>query len=79
MTFNDKQLSFEKNSIDTVQLLHYKRMDLGRLVEGTFVPEEAVHYEPTAEVIIFYGNVSADGQTSDGDVILRTTLHRSYR
>jgi len=66
-------MSLKQDSIDTVQLLHYKTVELEKLLDDPkCVPEAAVHYNKTAEVSIFYSAQHHDNQ--EDDEISRTVL-----
>jgi len=66
-------MSLRQDSIDTVQLLHYKAVELEKLLDDpACVPGTAVHYNKTAEVSVFYGAQRPNNE--EDDEISRTVL-----
>ena len=75
----ERGLAFLKQeSIDTVQLLHYKTIDLEKLLsDATCVSENAVQLNRTAEVVIFYGNINPNTEDDDHEME-RTVIERMF-
>jgi hypothetical protein len=70
--------SLKQDSIDAVQLLHYKAVDLEKLLnDATCVSENAVHLNRTAEVAIFYGNSNPSTEEDEHEMV-RTVLERMF-
>ena len=66
-------MSLKQDSIDSVQLLHYKTVELEKLLADICLSDTAVRYNKTAEVSIFYGNQHSNDQ-EDADEMSRTVL-----
>lgn len=70
-------MSLRQDSVDTVQVLHYKTVELEKLLDDpACVPGTAVHYNKTAEVSVFYGAQHHNNQ--EDDEISRTVLECKF-
>ena len=72
--FTSSNLQYVRGPISSVQLMHYKSIDLKRILDDPALPQSVFEQSRSAEVLIVYRNKPG----SEGDDIVRTILHREF-
>lgn len=70
--FTSENGYYLRHSIEHVQVLHYKSIDLERLARDAILPQTAFEENKQAEIIISYGKDENDSAQN----VVRTILHR---
>lgn len=68
-------VSHSRDSIDFIQMLHYKSIDLERIIDERVLPRSAFEDERKVEIIIAYSRHESKAQV---DGVVRTILDRQY-
>lgn len=71
--FASGNLQYLRDSINFVQIMHYKSIDLKRILDDPALPQSEFEQNRSAEVLIVYRN---DGHSAQREDIVRTILHR---
>ena len=72
VTFNAGGRSYTRNSIDSIQLLHYRSLDCSRLVDDRAMPRADLSCLASSELVVFYDQQELTALDED---IGRTVLH----
>jgi hypothetical protein len=71
--FASGNLQYVRDAINSVQIVHYKSIDLKRILDDSTPPQSVFEQNRSAEVLIVYRN---DERTAKREDIVRITLHR---
>lgn len=72
VTFSTDRHSYSRNSVESIQLLHYKTLDGGYMLTDTSLPKHALSCLSSSEIVIFYAPQEPRTEAEDID---RTILH----
>ncbi|KAF4505454.1 hypothetical protein G6O67_007400 [Ophiocordyceps sinensis] len=69
--FTSGNVTYSRDSVEFVQMLHYKSIDLDRILDEAVLPRSAFEDERKVEIVVTYGKQEAKGPA---DGIVRTIL-----
>lgn len=72
MTFTANGQLYTRNSIESIQLLHYRSLDSARILSGQAMPQTALSCLDSSEVVVFYDQQESAAVYED---ISRNILH----
>ncbi|KAL3958661.1 hypothetical protein ACCO45_006823 [Purpureocillium lilacinum] len=72
--FSSGNVTYTRDNIDFVQILHYKSIELSRILEEAILPQSAFEEHRKAEIIITYGKPDPDAKVAPADNLARTIL-----
>lgn len=73
--FISGNVNYTRDNVDFVQMLHYKSIDLDRILDEAVLPQSAFEESREAEIVVTYGK---QDQNAPADGIVRSILHRQF-
>ncbi|POR37421.1 Uncharacterized protein TPAR_02378 [Tolypocladium paradoxum] len=70
--FISGNVNYTRENVDFVQMLHYKSIDLNRILDEAVLPQSAFEESREAEIVVVYGKHE---QSAPADGIVRSILH----
>jgi hypothetical protein len=75
VTFSTDRHSYSRSSVEYIQLLHYKSLDSGYMLNDIALPTHALSCLASSEIVIFYA--PQEPRTEDEDID-RMILHCDF-
>ncbi|KAJ6442852.1 26S proteasome regulatory subunit rpn11 [Purpureocillium lavendulum] len=72
--FSSGTVHYPRDNIDFVQILHYKSIELSRILDEAILPQSAFEENRRAEIIITYGKPDPAAKTTPVDNTVRTIV-----
>ncbi|ODA78414.1 hypothetical protein RJ55_05795 [Drechmeria coniospora] len=73
--FTSGNVQYARENVHFIQMLHYKSIELSRILDEVVLPQSTFEESRKAEIVITYGKQDRKSQNAPADTLVRSILH----
>ncbi|KYK56758.1 hypothetical protein DCS_03764 [Drechmeria coniospora] len=76
--FTSGNVQYARENVHFIQMLHYKSIELSRILDEVVLPQSTFEESRKAEIVITYGKQDRKSQNAPADTFVRSILHCEF-